>query len=140
GNYRNNQHTLTLQHLTFAHGHASGTDAFAPAPAPCSSGFYDGAGGALQMRDGVLHVIDATFVDNQAAALGPDVGGGAIYLNGALAGVIVGSTFLDNSGSNGGAIGVLNSDLDIYNSRFEGNAALGFGANGDDATKCSVVA
>jgi hypothetical protein len=140
GNYRNNTHTLTLQHLTLAHGHARGTDAYAAAPAPCSSGFYDGAGGALQMRDGVLHVIDATFVDNQAAALGPDVGGGAIYLNGALSGVVVGSSFVDNSGANGGAIGVLNSDLDIYNSRFEGNSALGFGANGDDATKCSVVA
>jgi hypothetical protein len=138
-NYRANTHKLTLQHITFAHGHATGTMAIAPAPLPCSSGYYDGAGGALQMRDGVLNVIDATFIANQASMLGPDVGGGAIYLNGALNGVVVGSTFLDNSASNSGAIGSLNSDLDVYNSTFQGNAALGFGANSNDPTKCSVV-
>jgi hypothetical protein len=138
-NYRANVHKLTLQHVTFAHGHASGTMAIAAAPAPCSSGYYDGAGGALQMRDGVLNVIDATFLDDAAEKVGPDVGGGAIYLNGALNGVVVGSIFLNNSGSNSGAIGSLNSDLDVYNSTFQGNAALGFGANSDDATKCGVV-
>jgi predicted outer membrane repeat protein len=139
GNYRVNTHKLTLQHVAFAHGHAAGTMPIAAAPLPCSSGFYDGAGGALQMRDGVLNVIDATFTNNEAEKLGPDVGGGAIYVNGALNGVVVGSAFVNNSGSNAGAIGVLNSDLDVYDSVFSGNAALGFGANGDDATKCSVV-
>jgi hypothetical protein len=138
-NYRANTHKLTLQHITFAHGHAAGTMSIAPAPLPCSSGYYDGSGGALQMRDGVLNVIDATFLGNEAEKLGPDVGGGAIYLNGALDGVVVGSTFLDNSGSNSGAIGSLNSDLDVYNSTFQGNAALGFGANSNDSSKCSVV-
>jgi hypothetical protein len=138
-NYRANLHKLTLQHITFAHGHAAGTMAIAPAPLPCSSGYYDGAGAALQMRDGVLNVIDATFLNNEAEKLGPDVGGGAIYLNGALNGVVVGSSFVNNSGSNSGAIGSLNSDLDVYNSTFQGNAALGFGANSNDASKCSVV-
>ena len=138
-NYRANTHTLTLQHVTLSRGHAVGTMMIAPAPLPCSTGYYDGAGGALQMRDGVLHVIDATFLNNEAEKLGPDVGGGAIYLNGGLLGVVVGSTFVNNSGSNSGAIGSLNSDLDVYNSTFQGNAALGFGANSDDSTKCSVV-
>jgi hypothetical protein len=140
GNYRVNTHTLTLQHISFAHAKAKGTMQYAPAPLPCSSGYYDGAGGALQMRDGVLHIIDATFTNDEAEVVGPDIGGGAIYLNGALHAVVTGSTFLNNSGSNAGAIGCLNSDLDVYNSDFEGNAALGFGANGDDPTKCSVVA
>jgi hypothetical protein len=139
GNYRANTHKLTLQNIAFAHGHAVGTMAILAAPLPCSSGYYDGAGGALQMRDGILNVVDATFLDNEAEKLGPDVGGGAIYLNGALHGVVVGSVFLNNSGSNAGAIGSLNSDLDVYNSAFQGNAALGFGANGDDPSKCSVV-
>jgi hypothetical protein len=138
-NYRANTHKLTLQHITFAHGHATGTMPIAPAPLPCSSGYYDGAGGALQMRDGVLNVVDATFLNNEAEKLGPDVGGGAIYLNGGLNGVVVGSTFINNSGSNSGAIGSLNSDLDVYNSTFQGNAALGFGANSNDPSKCSVV-
>jgi hypothetical protein len=139
-NYRANMSSLTLQHITFAHARAVGTMPYAPAPLPCSSGYYDGSGGALQMRDGILHVIDATFLDNQAEALGPDVGGGAIYLNGSLGAVVVGSTFVNNSASNSGAIGSLNSELDVYNSDFEGNAALGFGANSDDASMCSVVA
>jgi hypothetical protein len=52
---------------------------------------------------------------------------------------VVGSVFLNNSASNSGAIGSLNSDLDVYNSTFQGNAALGFGANSNDPTKCSVV-
>jgi hypothetical protein len=138
-NYRANTHKLTLQHITFAHGHAAGTMLIAPAPLPCSSGYYDGAGGALQMRDGVLNVVDATFVNDEAEKIGPDVGGGAIYLNGALHGVVVGSSFVNNSGSNSGAIGSLNSDLDVYNSTFQGNAALGFGANSNDPSKCSVV-
>ncbi len=138
-NYRANMHKLTLQHVTFAHGHATGTMPIASAPLPCSSGFYDGAGGALQMRDGVLNVIDAVFLNDEAEKLGPDVGGGAIYLNGGLHGVVVGSTFVNNSGSNSGAIGSLNSDLDVYNSTFQGNAALGFGANSNDPSKCSVV-
>lgn len=47
GDYRKDTHTVTLQHLTLAHGHAAGTDPFAAAPLPCSSSFYDGAGGAL---------------------------------------------------------------------------------------------
>ena len=64
----------------------------------------------------------------------------AIYLNGALHAVVVGSTFVNNSGANGGAIGSLNSDLDVYNSTFQGNAALGFGANGDDQSMCSTKA
>jgi hypothetical protein len=138
-NYRVNDHSLTLQHLVISNGKASGTSSYPAHPAPCSSGFYDGAGGAVNMRDGVLHVIDVSFVQNQAASVGPDVGGGAIYLSGCKEAVVVSSTFKDNTGSNGGAIGALNSELSVSNSTFEGNAALGFGANGDDATKCSFV-
>jgi hypothetical protein len=139
-NYRATTFTLTLQNITFAHGHATGTMAYASAPLPCSSGYYDGAGGALQMRDGELHVINATFLDNEAEKLGPDVGGGAIYVNGSLGAIVTGSTFLNNSGSNAGAIGSLNSELDVYNSNIEGNAALGFGANSNDMSMCSVMA
>jgi hypothetical protein len=139
-NYRATTFSLTLQNITLAHGHAVGTMPYASAPLPCSSGYYDGAGGALQMRDGVLHVIDSIFLDNAAEKLGPDVGGGAIYLNGGLHGIVTGSTFINNSGSNSGAIGSLNSDLDVYNSTLQGNAALGFGANSNDMSMCSVKA
>jgi predicted outer membrane repeat protein len=139
-NYRHNTHVLTLQHLTLRNGHVSGTMPYATAPAPCSQGFYDGFGGAVFVRDGTLHVFDCDFESNQAEALGPDVGGGAISLNGALGAVVSGSTFRTNRASNGGAIQVLNSDLDVYDSAFDANVAEGHGANGDDMTMCSVMA
>lgn len=139
-NFRVNTTTLTLQHLVLAHGHAHGTKMYAPAPAPCSQGYYDGYGGALYMRDGELVAIDVRFTDDAAEALGPDVGGGAVALLGVQHAVIAGCVFEDDRASNGGAIASLNSDLDVYNSTFDGDAALGNGANGDDASMCSVVA
>ena len=92
------------------------------------------------MRDGNLTVIDAIFTGNQAAQLGPDTGGGAIYLEGSKHGaVIVGSTFTNNSGANAGAVGALFAELDIYNSLFQNNTATGHDANNDDASMCSVI-
>ncbi len=140
GDYRKNHTVLTLQHVTLAHGRAHGTTMYAPAPAPCSQGYYDGYGGALNFRDGELVVIDSTFVGNQAEALGPDVGGGAIALLGASRVIIATSTFTGNKGSSGGAINSLNSELEVYDSNFDGNVAEGNGANSDDASKCAVVA
>src|SRR6185312_13911188 len=139
-NYRVNTTTLTLQHLAFAHGHAHGTMQYAPAPAPCSQGYYDGYAGAVYMKDGQLVVIDVQFEANQAESLGPDVGGGAIALLGCKHAVIVGSVFHANKGANGGAIAALNSDFDVYNTAFDGNVAQGNGANGDNASMCSVMA
>jgi predicted outer membrane repeat protein len=83
-------------------------------------------------------VIDSVFLGNQAPALGPDVGGGAIYALGSLGVVVQGSTFTNNSGSDSGAIGALNSDLEVVNSTFSGNKALGNGGNTIDTTMCSV--
>jgi hypothetical protein len=90
------------------------------------------------VRDGVLHVIDVTFKTNHAAVPGPDIAGGAFYVNGSLGAVVVGSTFDGNDGSNGGAIGSLNSELSVFNSVFTGNRALGSGANSTNGT-CPVV-
>ncbi len=138
--YRVNTTVLTLQRLTLAHGRAAGTRMFATAPAPCSQGYYDGYGGALYVRDGEVVVIDCVFESNQAASLGPDVGGGAISLLGVRRAIVAGSVFHANRGSNGGAINVLNSELDVYDSVFDANVAEGNGANGDDSTMCSVIA
>ncbi len=92
------------------------------------------------MRDGFLTVIDSVFTNNQAAPLGPDTGGGAIYVAGSKGGVwIVGSTFTDNAGSNAGAVGGLFAELNIYNSLFTGNRAIGHDANNDDPSKCAAI-
>jgi len=114
--------------------------AIPPAPAPCSQGFDDGEGGAIYMRDGNLSVINSVFENDVAAPLGPDVGGGAIRMLGSKHGiVVVGSTFKTNQASNGAAVGCLFSELDVYNSLFDGNTATGHDANNDDANKCSVI-
>jgi hypothetical protein len=138
--YKVNTFGLTLQHLTLVNGKTTPTQAIPTAPAPCSQGYDDGEGGALYMRDGNLLVVDCIFSGNQAAQLGPDTGGGAIYVLGSKNGAtIVGSTFINNSGANGGAVGVLQAQLSIYNSLFQNNTASGNGANSDDASMCSVI-
>jgi len=131
---------VTLQHIRLANGKATPTEAIPPAPAPCSQGWNDGEGGALYMRDGFLTVIDSVFTNNQAAPLGPDTGGGAIYVAGSKGGVwIVGSTFTDNAASNAGAVGGLFAELNIYNSLFTGNRAIGHDANNNDPSKCAAI-
>jgi hypothetical protein len=92
------------------------------------------------MRDGNLLVVDAIFTNNQAAPLGPDTGGGAIYVLGSKNGAwIVGSTFTNNAASNAGAVGGLFTELNIYDSLFSNNKAIGNGANSDDPSMCSVM-
>jgi len=81
------------------------------------------------MRDGKLRVWNTIFKNNEGAAVGPDVAGGAIYTLGSLGTTIVGSTFQSNHAANGGAIGALFGNLSIYNSRFSSNHATGNGAN-----------
>lgn len=136
-NFRATRTTVTLQHLEIVHGKATGTP-IPTAPGKCSQGTnIDGGGAGIFVRDGVLHVIDVVFNGNKAASTGPDVGGGAIYAEGSLDVTVVGSSFILNSGSNGGAIGSLNSDVTLVNDTFTGNAATGTGGNSIDAS-CAV--
>ena len=83
-----------------------------------------------------------TFLNNGAESPGPDVGGGAIYAVASLDVTVVGSTFDGNTGSNGGAIGLLQSDGRLVNDAFENNSATGTGANyvGGAAAGCAGVA
>jgi hypothetical protein len=139
-NFQANDMGLTLQHITIINGKTTPTLAIPAAAAPCSQGWNDGEGGALYMRDGTLTVIDSIFMNNQGAPLGPDTGGGATYVLGSKNGVlIVGSTFSHNAASNAGAVGCLFAELDVYNSLFTNNTAIGNGANNDDATQCSAI-
>jgi predicted outer membrane repeat protein len=147
GSFQKNNDTLTLQHLRLINGKTTPTDAI-PYCAPdggisntmCSTGYDDGEGGALDMQDGSLRVIDCVFSNNQAALLGPDTGGGAIYMEGDLnPSYIVGSTFEDNTASNAGAIGMLWAGAFIFNSLFEGNSAVGTGANNNTPSACTCM-
>ncbi len=112
---------LTVQRLTFTHGKSTAT------------GDDTADGGAAIYRDGgSLTVIDCTFTDNHAPDTGQDLAGGAIYGFGGGETIIAGSTFTNNSASDGGAVGSLNGDLTIINSTFSGNAAMGTDGNPGD--------
>lgn len=138
--WQKNTHTLTLQHLVFAHGKATGTMQIPTGrPAPCSQGYNDGMGGALYMRDGLLRAIDVTFTDNQAALLGPDTGGGAVYTAGCLSTYVVSCTFTNNKASNGGGMASQHCNNFIYDSLFDGNEATGTGANDNKPDQCSFM-
>jgi hypothetical protein len=130
--WMNNPTKLVLQRLTLIGGQAPTGEYFEQDPQnpACAYGYKDGSGGVVYMRNGVLHVIDSHFEGNSAALIGPDVGGGAIYVVGVPEIVISGSSFVGNRGANGGAIGILFAGApQIVNSRFEDNTAEGVGQN-----------
>ena len=139
--FQTNTNGLTLQHLSLVNGKTTPTQKIPTATqAACSQGYDDGQGGAVFINDGNLLVVDCIFSGNQAAQLGPDTGGGAIYIEGSKKGaVIVGSTFINNSGANAGAVGALFGELDIYNSLFQSNTATGHDANDVSASMCSAI-
>jgi hypothetical protein len=67
GDYRKNTKKLVLQRLRLINAKASGTD-FTPedkANPDCAYGYKDGGGGVIRVRDGVLHVIDCSFENNE---------------------------------------------------------------------------
>ncbi|MFO7563934.1 MAG: choice-of-anchor Q domain-containing protein [Enhygromyxa sp.] len=130
--WMNNPNKLVLQRLRLINGQAPAGEFFPQDPQnpECAWGYKEGSGGTLYMRNGVLHVIDSRFEGNSAALLGPDVGGGAIYVVGVPEIIISGSSFVGNRGANGGAIGMLFAGSpQIYNSYFEDNTAEGVGQN-----------
>ncbi|MDF2693840.1 MAG: uncharacterized protein K0S65_2223 [Labilithrix sp.] len=142
-NYRTSSRKLTLQRLRLVNGKAPGAGYVEPSVSnpKCAYGYRDGGGGAILVRDNLLAVIDCVFENNQAATPGPDVGGGAIYALGSLGVTVVGSSFIGNSGSNAGAIGLLQSNGTFVNVSFSGNVANGVGQNyaGGDAQGCAGV-
>lgn len=114
-------HTLTVQNLTFRDGSTAGL--------PGST--TDSGGGAIYRGSyGTLNVIDCNFVDNVGPVVGPDVAGGAIYSFGDTTTTIVGSVFMNNSCSSGGALGFLFAHLTLVNCIVEENTATGTDGNG----------
>jgi len=122
---------FVVQRLKLINGKAPTGEYFPPRPEnpKCAYGYKEGSGGAIYAHDGVVHIIDSEFRDNQAALIGPDVGGGAVYVLGNNALVISGSRFTNNRAANGGAVGMLWANPKIFNSVFENNTAEGVGQN-----------
>ena len=111
---------LTVQRLDFKRGMG-----------PATGDDTARGGGAIYRNGGSLTVIDSTFDDNHAGAVGQDLAGGAIYGFGGSGGdiQISGSTFSNNSASDGGAVGSLQGPVTIINSTFTNNQATGTNGN-----------
>ena len=140
--YRRNSNGLTLQRITLANGQAPGNGyrAADPSRPQCAWGYAEGNGGAIEVRDARLHVVDVEFRNNASASPGPEVGGGAIYAMGSLDVTVVGSRFFGNTGANAGAIGLLQSNGRFVNTVFQGNAADGTGSGRYDADpSCPIL-
>jgi len=140
--YRRNSNGLTLQRITLANGQApgSGYRPQDPSRPQCAWGYAEGSGGAIEVRDARLHVIDVEFRNNASASPGPEVGGGAIYAMGSLDVTVVGSRFFGNTGANAGAIGLLQSNGRFVDSVFQGNTADGTGSGRYDAdASCPIL-
>ncbi|MEM7136431.1 MAG: hypothetical protein AAF500_07630 [Myxococcota bacterium] len=112
---------LTVQNLTFVDGNAKSV----------SEG-----GGAIFARGGRLKVVNSRFLNNVCEDVGPDIGGGAIRTFDQFEDrpvYVVNSTFggegLGNVCSNGGALSSIGVSYTVINSVFEGNRAIGNGAN-----------
>ncbi len=129
--WMNNHNRVVIQRLTLINGKAPAGEFFPQDPGNplCAWGYKEGSGGAILIRNGVLHVIDSNFYNNEAALVGPDVGGGAIYALGVPEIIIAGSEFKGNRGANGGAVGMLYANPGIYNTVFEDNTSEGTGMN-----------
>lgn len=104
--------SLTLQRLTFQNASVADEGSVIHAP-------YQGV---------TLTVIDCVFRDNTCTDVGQDIGGAIATYEADLH--ISGAVFSGNRGSNGGAIRVISSNLDVVNTTFAGNLATGTGGNG----------
>jgi predicted outer membrane repeat protein len=112
---------LTVQHLHFVNGDATGYDD--------STNHSATSGGAINVDtwDGYLTVIDCTFDSCKAKQAGPDLGGGAIRAPGQRHTRIYDCAFTNCSASNGAAVSSLGSQLTIVNTTFSSNHANGAG-------------
>jgi hypothetical protein len=111
---------LTVQHLGFTGGFTTDVQ---------NTKATTAGGAAIFREGGSLAVIDCQFSGNQCATTGQDVSGGAVTSQGIGDTVIVGSSFTNNTGSNGGAVGNLGNGLTVVDCTFTDNAATGTDGN-----------
>lgn len=120
---------LTVQRMNFANADASNS----------TSGRADDgkSGGAINVEnwDGSLNVIDCNFTNCNSKSSGPDIGGGAVRCPGQKFAVFYNCTFVNCSGSNGGAINSLGSELWLINCIFDSCKATGKGGGGEVGSK-----
>jgi len=115
---------LTVQNLRFVNGRVEDDAA---------DGLAAESGAAINVEnwDGRLTVINCSFENCVCTEDGPDRGGGAIRAAGQRHVRLSGCTFLNCSGSNGGAVNTLGCQLTVVDCTFTGNTAHGYGGGLD---------
>ena len=111
---------LIVQNLNFVDGNSTGQR------------FDGGGGGAIFDRGGRMRIVNSKFAGNRCESEGPDLGGGAVRALSQYRGLpvyVTGSRFADNVCINGGALSSIGVSWTVLNSLFEGNRAIGHGAN-----------
>jgi len=125
------QSNFTVQRIHFVNGNPP----ILPPVLPSPPGFAgdEGSGGAINVEDwdGSLTVIQCTFTNCSAVQTGPDRGGGAIRAAGQKHFLVSGCTFLNCSGSNGGALNSLGCQFSVLTCTFTGCSATGTGGGQD---------
>jgi hypothetical protein len=114
GDFRYSTPVLTVQQLRFANAFCNDTN---------------GGCAIFQKKGGTTVVLNCSFENNVGPVVGQDSAGGGIWTIGGGDTTIIGSVFINNTCSNGGALGILGSGLVIYNSHFGNNQATGNGGN-----------
>jgi hypothetical protein len=123
---------IVVQNITFEDGFNGTHQATCTANVPrCWYGGVDG-GGAIYAEGGQFKAVNSRFLDNRCYQHGPDLGGGAIrvlaqYRNRPV--YITSDTFTGGRCSNGAALSSISVQWSVYNSLFNGNKAIGWGAN-----------
>jgi predicted outer membrane repeat protein len=111
---------LIVQDISFVEGNSTGQR------------FDGGGGGAIFDRGGRLRVVAAAFNGNRCDHYGPDLGGGAVRALSQYHGLpvyVTDSRFTGNVCSNGAALSSIGVSWTVLNSTFQGNRAIGRGAN-----------
>lgn len=112
---------LVMQNMRFTNGNSTGQD------------FDGGGGGAIFVRGGRVKIVNSTFVGNRCELRGPDIGGGAVRVLSQFRNrpvYVVGSRFVHNVASNGGALSSIGVSWTVLNSRFRANRAVGNSTRG----------
>lgn len=91
------------------------------------------SGGAINVEnwDGSLKVINCNFTNCNAIAIGPDVGGGAVRCPGQKYSIFYNCNFTNCTGSNGGAVNSLGSELWLLKCSFTNCKATGTGGGAE---------
>ena len=97
-----------------------------------TNGVADSSGaGILHPWYGSLACYSVTFSENRCRVRGPEFGGGAVFAGGLEDALFFRCSFINNQGSNGGALLNRGTNLIIDSCVFNGNRAIGDGGGKD---------